>query len=459
LRFFGLIIYRPQSHLAWLLFPSRHHLSASEDSELKLLITNHHLSEFAGSELLTFELARASLEQGHEVSVFTFFPGKVSKRITDELGIGVFDPTTLHSLKVSEIDVINVHHWPTYLYLKQRGIDKPVVFGFLGVSPPLENPPPIELSQNPFWWGVSEEVVENVSSISGWDMSRDNRLIRNWAIEIGPVRSAVSSKEALHFGVVSNHFPDEFKNALQELSNELGFQISFIGLPDNSQDINLSTLLGFDAIISLGRTAITAICNGIPTLVLDHSGLDGWVTTENYLLLRKKNFSGRTNAEFPSKENLRHLIAEMPSHSSASDLATLARPDHDLTDQVSKILALCKLSINSKSLVKFPKAADVALEYLGRSFHFEAMHAALLAERDSALTERDSALTERDSALTERDSALTERDSALTERDSALTERDSALTERDLVFTSKSWKITMPLRALNRLLQRLKTHT
>ena len=389
---------------------------------MKLLITNHHLLDFAGSELLTFELARESLEQGHEVSVFTFFPGKISKKLTDELGITVFDPTTLHALKVSEIDVINVHHWPTYLYLKQRGLDKPVVFGFLGVTPALENPPPIELAQSPIWWGVSEEVVDNVSRISGWDTIPDTRLIRNWAIELGPVGLASSSKDVMHFGVISNHFPDELKNALRELSHELGFHVTFLGHPDNSQEIDLATLFGFDAVITLGRTAITTICNGIPTLVLDHSGLDGWVTAANYSLFRKKNFSGRTNAEFPSKENLRDLIADMPSHSSTSDLAALARPNHDLTVQVSKILALSQLAIDSSSTVKLPKAADVALEYLERSFQFETLYATLLTERDGALTERD-----------------------------------GALTERDRIFTSKSWKITMPLRALNRLLLRLKT--
>jgi hypothetical protein len=360
---------------------------------LKILITNHHLSSLAGSELLTFELAQESIKQGHEVSVFTLFPGKISEKITDELGVRVFNPNTVHCLEASQIDVIHAHHWPTYLYLKQRGFDKPVVFGFLGVLPPLENPPPIFPTQNLTWWGVSEEVIDNISSIPGWDLNHRIEPIRNWALEIGPVRPTAILKEVMHFGVVSNHFPEKLKNSLLELAVEMGFKISFIGLPDNPKPIHLQTLLGFDAIISLGRTAITSICNGIPTLVLDHSGLDGWVTPDNYPLLRQKNFSGRTKGEFPSKETLRYLMSEVPVHSLTTDLATLASPNHDLTVQVTKILALCELAQDTNSVVSFPKSSFVALEYLERSFHFE-------TERDSLVTERDSLLRSRSWRIT-----------------------------------------------------------
>jgi hypothetical protein len=345
---------------------------------MRILLTNHQLSALAGSELLTFELARESIRQGHEVSVFTFFPGHVSERISHELGVRVFDPTTLPELKASEIDVIHAVHWPTYLFLKQGGFDKPAVFGFLGVLPALENPPPLAPTQDPIWWGVSEEVIKNVSSITGWISSRTIEPIRNWAIEIRSPRTAVSSKDVLHFGVVSNHFPEDFRKALLELSVEMNFQISFIGLPDNPQVIDLDTLLRFDAIISLGRTAITAICNGIPTLVLDHSGLDGWVTQENYRILRQKNFSGRTNGQFPNKDILGSLLTEVPSSSSTRDLAVLAAPNHDLTTEVSKILALCEDALDANSLVTFPRSSEVALEYLERSFRFEATNAELL---------------------------------------------------------------------------------
>lgn len=354
--------------------------------ELRILLTNHKLSEFGGSELLTLELAREAIKQGHEVSVFTFFPGQISNKMTDELGVPVFDPKNLPGLEVSEIDVIHVHHWPTYLYLKQRGFDKPVVFGFLGVLPPLENPPTIALDQNPIWWGVSEETVSNVSGITGWTPSRTIEPIRNWAIEIRSPTLAVSSKDLLHFGVVSNHFPEDLRKALLELSVEMNFQISFIGLPDNPQVIDLDILLRFDAIISLGRTAIAAICNGIPTLVLDYSGLDGWVTPGNYRIFRQKNFSGRTNGEFPNKDMLRSLLTEVPSSSATKDLAILAAPNHDLTTEVSKILALCEDALDANSLVTFPRSSEVALEYLERSFRFEATNAELLSSGSWRIT-------------------------------------------------------------------------
>jgi len=358
---------------------------------MRILLTNHHLESLAGSELLTFELAKHSQQQGHQVSVFTFFPGPVSKNI-ELLGIRVFDTRHKEELQNSDFDVIHCVHWPTFLYLQRLGIELPTVFGFLGILPALENPPPLVGNQKPFWWGVSEEVIENVASLSGWTNRKPDEPIRNWATENKPKAISSKSKHKQVFGVVSNHFPEKYKKYLIELSLEMNFELRFLGLPDNPQPINLETLIDFDAVITLGRTAINAICNGIPVLVLDQNGMDGWVTPENYTLLRQMNFSGRANANVPTKESLRTAIQEKPEQKTTLKLLELATPEHDLPKLVGQIISLCKQAQESKSITTLPKSEFIALEYLDRSLHFESQLESLLSEREALLSEREAIL-------------------------------------------------------------------
>ena len=367
---------------------------------MRILLTNHHLETLAGSELLTFEIAKQSQQLGHHVSVFTFLHGQVAENI-ERLGIRVFDTRHKEELQKSVFDVIHCVHWPTYLYLQRLGIELPTVFGFLGILPALENPPPLIEKQAPFWWGVSEEVIENVANLPGWKNRKPMEPIRNWATENKTRTMSTESKNKQVFGVVSNHFPEKYKEYLIELSLEMNFELRFLGLPDNPQPINLETLLDFDAVITLGRTAITAICNGIPVLVLDQNGMDGWVTPDNYKLLRKNNFSGRTNAYVPTKESLRSAIQEKPDQKTTIKLLELATPEHDLPTRVGQVISLCQKAHESKSITNFTKSEFVALEYLDRSFHFESQQDALLSEREALLSEREAILSSTSWKLTE----------------------------------------------------------
>jgi hypothetical protein len=123
-----------------------------------------------------------------------------------------------------------------------------------------------------------------------------------------------------------------------------------------------------------------------------------------------------------------------------------------------------------------------------------------IAARDTAHAARDVAITSRDAAIASRDAAIASRDSAITSRDAAIASRDKAVTahaaltaeladhvrelaqmarmtaEREAefaaqartrlkeqetrilneVFSSLSWKLTAPLRAVNRLYRRIR---
>jgi hypothetical protein len=307
---------------------------------------------------------------------------------------------------------MHCQHWPTFVFLQRAGFDIPTVFGFLGVLPPLENPPPLMGSEPPLWWGVSEEVLDNVASIPGWGASKPFEPIRNWTVDNGSDKTQKEKQTKPSIAIVSNHFPKTYTQSLKDLSAEMDFELKFFGLPDNPQPITVDTLVEFDAIITTGRTAITAISLGIPGLVLDQNGMDGWVTPENYNSLKERNFSGRTRKNFPTKPQLRSILENIPKIETTDELRELALPNHNLTKNVNRITSLCRKAQEAKVKTSFPLATAVTVEYLDR---------VLMIGK---------------------------------QRDSLVAERDSLVAERDSIKATLSWRVTKPIRSIRRMLSR-----
>lgn len=90
-------------------------------------------------------------------------------------------------------------------------------------------------------------------------------------------------------------------------------------------------------------------------------------------------------------------------------------------------------------------AKDVAGEREQRILRLQA----LIAEKDAALAGKDAQLAENDAALAEKDAALAEQDAEVADKDAALADIHALL---ELMVSSRSWRWTVPLRALARWL-------
>jgi len=84
---------------------------------------------------------------------------------------------------------------------------------------------------------------------------------------------------------------------------------------------------------------------------------------------------------------------------------------------------------------------------------------AIVDELNSTLAVKDAQIAERDAALAVKNTQIAELDESLAVKDAQIAERDAALLSRDAqlesVFQSKSWKITIPLRAVIRIIRHL----
>jgi hypothetical protein len=225
-------------------------------------------------------------------------------------GIACLTISHLAQLREAPPNRVVLMHWPAYFALQREGIAVPTVFGFLGRSPALENPPPLVPGLGFPWFAVSETIATNVASISTWG-ANPNRLVRNWTgWSKGSVRPALPLRR---LAIVSNRMTDELEQQLIEAGRRAGIEVTRFGLPRNPQILHEALLEEFDCIVSLGRSILDAMRLGRPAMIFDVHGADGWVTPETVERYAGESFSGRQRAHRPTDAELDTWLANPPT--------------------------------------------------------------------------------------------------------------------------------------------------
>lgn len=97
-----------------------------------------------------------------------------------------------------------------------------------------------------------------------------------------------------------NHLP-----AIQEACAEADLSLDTVGLGTGTARSDPETILGeYDVVFAKGRAALEALATGCAVILADISGFGEMVTTENYDLLRLRNFGLRTFVLPPVKETI-----------------------------------------------------------------------------------------------------------------------------------------------------------
>lgn len=372
---------------------------------MRILFTNHHLAEIAGSEMVTSELANFFKDSGNEVAVFTFHNGEFAYQNIEARGVPVFttNQSDYEAMVRFNPEVIHIQHWPTFLWLRKIGLNAPVVFGFLGVVPSIENPPPLLEGSQLLSWVVSEEVKNNISSIPGWQ-DQEVSIIRNWVPPELLLESAVRANHSLYKRnsviVVSNHFPVEYMDILGTVCAEMNLDLVHFGLPENPKKLQSSDFENAFAVVTVGRTALLSASLGIPTMILDNFGSDGWLTPENIFTVRERNFSGRTNALIPNYLYIRELLSSPPTKIQVSEVRRIVLEEHQIAVAVDTLQAIYKRAIETGWEPKFGKALDYVSEIIDSSLSIGRHADSLLTERNSLLTERAEFITSNSWRLT-----------------------------------------------------------
>lgn len=270
------------------------------NSKLKILITNHHLLDYTGSEILTFTLADYLKRNGHQITVYSKFLGSI-KEWFGEKNIRVID--NLESVSTESFDVAHIHHNISAIEVRQWFPKLPFVFYSQGVLPFLEHPPLLNVNIQKYI-AISEEVRNNIESFN----------IPPEKIEI--VRNIIDSKKFSSCSptneipqnvlVISGRIDQMKEQIIRDACREKGLNLEFVGGRFGSVDQTLlkEKIEWADIIFSLGRGAIEGMIAGRAVIIYDYLGGDGMVTDESYSEIQKYNFSGRRFGYLYSKDEI-----------------------------------------------------------------------------------------------------------------------------------------------------------
>lgn len=468
----------------------------------RILITTNQFCEIKGSELVALELVEHFLSLGWHVDLYTnlYLPPiatEVSKLDgQDRLRIEE-DPYAGYDYSY---DLIWIQHSvlpPPIIHMFQDGISSTVVWHHMSSHVPLELPilSDIESRLADLSTVVSGEVREVVKSFNIEESQI--RVFDNPSPDrFGDAESARRPPALRRLLIVSNHPPNEVLAARNHLRDE-GIVVEMLGDRSRVERVGPDALVGFDAVLTIGKTVQYSLSMGIPCYIYDHFGGEGWLTPETFDREAFYNFSGRSTKRFVGGD----LIAD-ELLGGYVDAAQFVR------DNRSKFINRWRLSTQIDTLLQSPEMRSAstkqlsdaqcrrlaafnalhremyrALEYhkldLARHNDDLALHRKELARHSAESSRRrDELIRLEDELIRHREErsrlegelarrqkcsgngkALSELRMLLANRDAQLEEATGAYTnlQRTLadLHASLSWRVTSPLRRANALIRRM----
>ena len=283
---------------------------------MRVLITTNHLRNFAGSEIVSFELIEYFLERDWIVDVYTHDLG--DPLLGEIQKLPSWGRLTLHVANLDEefaeeYDLIWVQHsiLPPGLLrrLETDGVGAPLVWHHLSSFMDVELPRHAALENQlaAVSMGMSPTTLERLGEF-GIPADKlvlfDNPAPDAFADYSGP---AVTGLHKLL--VVSNHAPAEVREAMEILTGQ-GVEVTFLGVDDRPVRITPEVIAGFDAVLTIGKTVPYALSMGIPVYVYDHFGGPGWLDADNLEPAAHDSFSGRKEARQASATRIAGEIVE-----------------------------------------------------------------------------------------------------------------------------------------------------
>ncbi|MFA7290300.1 MAG: methyltransferase domain-containing protein [Melioribacteraceae bacterium] len=326
-------------------------------TKLNILITNHHLDGYTGSEIFTLTLAKSLKDRGHKVTVYSKFINEIGNEFRN-YGINLIE--NLNEVKHINFDIAHIHHNISLIEVRNVFPHVPVVFLSQGILPFLEHPPFFDLNVARYI-AISEEIKEELINSGILEKSID--IVGN-LIDIKKFRNINEIKEIPKKAlVISGRIDSDKELIIREACSKLNIEVEFIGgrFGVVNQDSLISKIDSADIIFSLGRGAIEGMIAGKCVIIFDYLGGDGTVNSDTFSEIKKNNFSGR---RYKKDFNVQSLITEInkydkteiekvraqaiAEYSSESVTQKLERIYIDIVERTSENVAL-----ENNNLVKF----------------------------------------------------------------------------------------------------------
>lgn len=255
---------------------------------LKLLMTQRKLVEYAGTEIVTMELALALAERGHEVAVYCPRPGKLNDILTTN---GIVTVETIAEVPFQP-DLVHAHHQLPTLAALARFAGVPFVYMCHGQRPWVEQPP--VHPQIALYVAVSQKLARHIATTLGLE-EETVRVVRNFVDtrRFSRVRPAADGppRRAAVFG---QNLPANEIATLERACRRRDISLETIGYAYGNPRLNPELFLpDYDLIFAIGRSALEAMACGCPTIPVVPRLAGALVTPETFDEWTDVNFSPR----------------------------------------------------------------------------------------------------------------------------------------------------------------------
>jgi hypothetical protein len=322
---------------------------------LSVLITNHNLTEYAGSEINAYTLAQYFQDCGVNVVIGTFNCENPMKDLCKDRNINVVNLLN-DSFNFSQVDLIWAHHSPT-LYsciFEHKIIAKYIIFSSLSPNEPLEALPTIA-NKLSCVLANSEETRDKLQS--EYNSIKNLYVFPNYATNEMFLLVPTSSYRLNKIAIISNHVPTELLDFKEIVEEKFNISVDIFGIGFQRKLVNEALLHTYDLIISIGKTVQYAMASMVPIYCYDHFGGPGWLNEKNIRLAEYYNFSGRG---FNNKLTGIQLVNDILGGYDANlhdlkQLRNYAMKRFNLTNNINQLLKLIyqEQPINMDALTKY----------------------------------------------------------------------------------------------------------
>jgi len=287
------------------------------DHGLSALIATGRLTDWAGSEVVTVELAEEMAAQGVRVTVYAHCVDAVRQEAL--LAAGAWRVTSNpNEVAVASFDVVYSQQNALTRLITPGSIDaiqrvgSPLfVFGHLSSFIEMEAP----LSR--LEWQLANVFVANSEEtrahLREFGAAYDAAIVVPNPVPRGFLAPLPPPSEGRRALIVSNHIPGELARARRMLIRR-GWTVDILGRDGVQAMIQPDMLAPYAAVISIGKTVQMALLAGRAVYCYDHFGGPGWLTPKNFEAAARRNFSGRcTPGRKTSAEIVRDIDAGPPT--------------------------------------------------------------------------------------------------------------------------------------------------
>lgn len=334
---------------------------------LRILVTNHHLYQYTGTEVSSLTLCKYLRKEGHEVVFYSkYLRNKLVETMEDYKVLVV---NNLNLIKNRKFDIAHVQHNICAYEVRYHFPDLPMVLWVHGYVPFLEQVPAIDLNIS-YILTINKTVRDHVFKLG---VPKDKIIIfRNLVDPEAFYVKKPISKTIKNVLVLSNKLSVEKQAVIKSVINQLGLKGVYIGFVYNNMVENdklVNYINDADLVFTISLGAIESMfCGRIPILFDENPSqfTDGLVDTENFDSLKENNFSGVTLKRIMKKND---ILGDLQKYNSKQGelLRKKALKNYEANQQIKKIVDIYNQAIKNFKKKQLSKKNNEILYHLIKS--------------------------------------------------------------------------------------------